>query len=96
MDAFVDTLIQLLIDWGYAGLFISALLAGSIVPFSSEFVMARAMTCRTEEDIGRLFCIEASPYWRTHYVPAAAGDELPKRLGAFKARIIGINLVAVL
>ena len=39
MDAFVDTLIQLLIDWGYAGLFISALLAESIVPFSSELVM---------------------------------------------------------
>lgn len=39
MDAFVDTLIQLLIDWGYAVLFISALLAGSIVPFSSELVM---------------------------------------------------------
>lgn len=39
MDAFVDTLIQLLIDWGYAGLFISAFLAGSIVPFSSELVM---------------------------------------------------------
>ncbi len=39
MDAFVDTLIQLLIDWGYVGLFISALLAGSIIPFSSELVM---------------------------------------------------------
>lgn len=39
MDAFIDTLIQLLIDWGYVGLFISALLAGSIVPFSSELVM---------------------------------------------------------
>lgn len=39
MDAFADTLIQLLIDWGYLGLFISALLAGSIVPFSSELVM---------------------------------------------------------
>ena len=35
MDAFVDTLVQLLIDWGYVGLFISALLAGSIIPFSS-------------------------------------------------------------
>lgn len=32
MDAFVDTLVQLLIDWGYVGLFISALLAGSIIP----------------------------------------------------------------
>lgn len=39
MDAFVDTLIQILIDWGYPGLFISALLAGSIIPFSSELVM---------------------------------------------------------
>ena len=39
MDAFVDTLVQLLIDWGYVGLFISALLAGSIIPFSSEIVM---------------------------------------------------------
>ncbi len=39
MDAFIDSLIQLLIDWGYVGLFISALLAGSIIPFSSELVM---------------------------------------------------------
>ena len=39
MDALADSLIQLLIDWGYAGLFLSALLAGSIVPFSSELVM---------------------------------------------------------
>ena len=38
MDAFVDTLVQLLIDWGYVGLFISALLAGSIIPFRSEIV----------------------------------------------------------
>lgn len=39
MDALADSLIQLLIDWGYVGLFLSALLAGSIVPFSSELVM---------------------------------------------------------
>lgn len=39
MDAFIDALVQILIDWGYPGLFISALLAGSIVPFSSELVM---------------------------------------------------------
>ena len=39
MDAFVDILVQLLIDWGYVGLFISALLAGSIIPSSSEIVM---------------------------------------------------------
>lgn len=39
MDTFVDSLIQLMIDWGLPGLFISALLAGSIVPFSSELVL---------------------------------------------------------
>lgn len=39
MDAFIDSLIQLLIDWGLPGLFISALLAGSIIPFSSELVL---------------------------------------------------------
>lgn len=35
----MDTIVQLLIDWGYVGLFISALLAGSVFPFSSELVM---------------------------------------------------------
>lgn len=39
MDAFIDTLIQLLIDWGYVGMFLSSILAGSILPFSSEVVM---------------------------------------------------------
>ena len=61
-----------------------------------EFVMERAMSCRTEEDIRRLFCIEASDYWRTHHIPGIASDEHPKRLGAIKANIIGINLVSVL
>lgn len=39
MDAFADTLSQVLAQWGYPGLFLSALLAGSILPFSSELVM---------------------------------------------------------
>lgn len=39
MDAFIETVSQLLIAWGYPGLFIAALLAGSIVPFSSEIVL---------------------------------------------------------
>ena len=39
MDALVDSLTQVLVEWGYVGLFLSALLAGSIVPFSSELVM---------------------------------------------------------
>lgn len=40
MDTFIDALIQLLIEWGYVGMFFSSILAGSILPFSSEVVMA--------------------------------------------------------
>lgn len=61
-----------------------------------EFVMDRTMNCRSESEIRTLFCIEAPGYWQTHYIPGAAGDERPKRIGNFKADIIGINLVAVL
>ena len=61
-----------------------------------EFVMDRTMACRSEEDVRRLFGIEAAVYWRTHFVPAAESDSRPKRIGAFKANIIGINLVVVL
>lgn len=39
MDAFIESAIQLLVEWGLPGLFISALLAGSIIPFSSELVL---------------------------------------------------------
>lgn len=35
----MDALINFMVDWGYAGLFISAFVAGSILPFSSELVM---------------------------------------------------------
>jgi len=51
MDAFIETVSQILIDWGYPGLFISALLAGSIVPFSSEIVLLGL-------EIGRASCRE--------------------------------------
>ena len=39
MEGFLDTATQLCIDWGYWGLFFSAFIAGSILPFSSEAVM---------------------------------------------------------
>ena len=35
----MDSFIQFLIDWGYGGMFISAFLAGTILPFSSEVVL---------------------------------------------------------
>ena len=40
MDAFISSVADILIAWGLPGLFIAALLAGSIVPFSSEVVLA--------------------------------------------------------
>lgn len=36
----MDAFIQFLIDWGYLGIFLSAFLAGTVVPFSSEAVLA--------------------------------------------------------
>ena len=39
MDTWIDTLYQLLTQWGYFGLLIASLLAGSVVPFSSELVL---------------------------------------------------------
>ena len=35
----MEAVTQFFIDWGYWGLFISALVAGSLPPFSSEAVM---------------------------------------------------------
>lgn len=36
----METLTQILVDWGYGGLFVAAAIAGSVVPFSSEAVLA--------------------------------------------------------
>lgn len=35
----MDAIIQFLTDWGYIGMFISAFLAGTVLPFSSEAVL---------------------------------------------------------
>ena len=35
----MDAIVQFFVDWGYIGLFLSALVAGSILPFSSEVVL---------------------------------------------------------
>lgn len=36
----MDAIFQFLIHWGYVGLFLSAFVAGSVLPFSSEAVLA--------------------------------------------------------
>ena len=61
-----------------------------------DFLFDRIMECRTVEDVHKLFRTEASEYWSTHYIPGIESDESPKRIGNFKAEMIGINLVAIL
>lgn len=39
MEAFIESLTEFFVAWGYPGLFLSAFVAGSILPFSSEIVM---------------------------------------------------------
>lgn len=39
MDAIIQATTQFFAEWGYLGLFLSAFVAGSILPFSSEAVM---------------------------------------------------------
>ena len=39
METFIENLIAFFVDWGYLGLFVSAFVAGSVLPFSSELVM---------------------------------------------------------
>ena len=84
---------------------ISICLASVIPALFPFFVAAQLLTALGAAEVlgraagplfRRLFCIEASAYWRTHHIPGAEGGEHPKRIGAFKANIIGINLVAVL
>ena len=36
----MDAILQFLIDWGYWGLFLGSFIAGSVLPFSSEAVLA--------------------------------------------------------
>ena len=61
MDAFINSVIQLLIDWGIPGLFLSALLAGSIVPFSSELVLVALV----EVGLSAVTCVLAAALGNT-------------------------------
>lgn len=59
---------------------------------SKDFLFNNLMRCHTVEDVQTLFRAEASEYWSTHYVPSRRSVETPKRIGHFKANILGINL----
>ena len=61
-----------------------------------DSVMDRTLACRDERSVRNLFCIEALPYWQRQSIAEGAQEDRPKRLGSFKAHMLGINLVAVL
>ena len=46
-----------LVDWGYWGMFLSAFLAGSIIPANSEIVLSALLAL----EIGRASCRERVP-----------------------------------
>ncbi len=61
---------------------------------NKELLFSQVIECRTADDVDRLFMVEASDYWTTHYIPARQSSSAVKRLGRAKAHLIGINLVA--
>ncbi|MEG1622019.1 MAG: DUF2851 family protein [Alistipes sp.] len=62
----------------------------------NDFVIENLLACRNAEDVYRLFGVEASTYWSTHYIPGDPSGDHPKRIGRFTSNIIGINTVALL
>ena len=70
----MESFVSFLADWGYVGMFLSALLAGSVVPFSSEAVLAAlvlpgtglsAVGCVVAASIGNLLG-SLTCYWMGH------------------------------
>ena len=49
----MDAIVEFFIDWGYLGLFLSALIAGRILPFSSEAVL----TVLVQMGLDPLYCL---------------------------------------
>ena len=49
----MDAVVEFFIEWGYLGLFLSALIAGSILPFSSEVVL----TVLVQMGLDPLYCL---------------------------------------
>ena len=61
-----------------------------------DFVVNAIIDCQTPQDVERLFGVEASRYWTSHFIPSELTADIPKRLGREKCYLIGINLVVQL
>lgn len=67
-----------------------AVLLSRIPYMTSEF-----LECSSDEKVIELFGVEASQYWSSYYNPSSSKEHSTKRLGTDKARMLGINLIAV-
>ena len=62
---------------------------------TKHFLLDQILKCSTKEDTYRLFCIEASDYWLSHFVPGRESQrQTIKSIGREKAELLGINFVA--
>ena len=62
---------------------------------TQHFLLDQVLKCSTKEDLHRLFCIEASDYWVSHFVPGReSARQSVKSIGKEKAELLGINFVA--
>lgn len=63
---------------------------------TKEFFVNQIIECKTPDDVEALFSVEASEYWKNHFIPACESRDIPKRLGREKCYLLGINLVVQL
>lgn len=89
MEAFLDTLTQLLADWGYWGLLLSAFVAGSILPFSSEAVLIILVRMGLDP----LWCLAAAAVGNTlggmscYWIGTLGRSEWIERLGVSEKQL---------
>ena len=58
-------------------------------------IMDRMLSCRSGDDVHKLFSSETLPYWSSHYTPASENPRtIAKRIGRTKSNLLAINLVA--
>ena len=90
----MESLSQILADWGYWGLFFSAFIAGSILPFSSEAVMIVLV----HMGLDPVLCVAAASLGNTlggmscYWIGTLGKSEWITRLGAIVLGLMRSNV----
>lgn len=85
----IETLTQIVMDWGYWGLFLAALVAGTVLPFSSEATMVAV----TALGLNPIACIAVASVGNTvggmtcYWIGTLGRTEWIERLGISHERI---------